>query len=50
MTEINGEKIEDVAHFRYNLYKYNIGDKIKVTYNRSGKIEETTLELTQKAE
>lgn len=50
VTEINGEKIEDVAHFRYNLYKYNIGDKIKVTYNRDGKKGEATLTLSEKAE
>lgn len=50
ITEINGEKIQDVAHFRFNLYKYNIGDKIKISYNRDGKTKETTLELTQKAE
>lgn len=50
VVAINGEKIEDTAHFRYNLYKYNIGDKIKVTYNRDGKEKEATLNLTQKAE
>lgn len=50
ITEINGEKIQDVAHFRFNLYKYNIGDKIKISYNRDGKTKETTLELNQKAE
>ncbi len=50
VTEINGTKIEDVAHFRYNLYQYNIGDEIKITYNRDGKNKNTTLTLNQKAE
>lgn len=47
---VDGEKIEDTAHFRYNLYKHDIGDEIKVLYNRDGKEKETTLKLTQKAE
>lgn len=50
IIKINEEKIEDVAHFRYNLYKHNIGEEIKVTYNRNGKEAETTLTLNQKAE
>lgn len=50
VVEINGEKIDDVAHFRYNLYKYNIGESIKITYNRDGKINTTTLVLNQRAE
>lgn len=50
IVAIDGKKIEDVAHFRYNLYKYSIGDEVKVTYNRNGKENEVTLSLTQKAE
>lgn len=50
ILKVNNDKIEDVAHFRYNLYKYNIGDTIKVVYNRNGEEKETTLTLTQKAE
>lgn len=50
ILKVNGEKIEDVAHFRYNLYKYNIGDKITVTYYRNGKEREAILTLNHKAE
>ena len=50
ILKVNENKIEDVAHFRYNLYKYSIGDKIKVIYNRNGEEKETTLTLNQKAE
>ena len=31
---INGVEIEDVAHFRFILYKYTIGDEITVQYYR----------------
>ena len=37
ITAINGEKTEDTAHFNYILYKYAVGDTIKVTYIRDGK-------------
>ena len=47
IVEINGEKIEDVSHFKYTLYKYKIGDKITVKYYRENKLEETTVELTE---
>lgn len=47
IVEIDGEKIEDVTHFKYNLYKHKIGDKIKVKYYRENKLKETTIELTE---
>lgn len=50
ILKVNDDKIEDVAHFRYNLYKYNIGEKIKVIYNRNGEEREAMLTLNQKAE
>lgn len=50
ILKVNDDKIEDVAHFRYNLYKYSIGDKIKVIYNRNGEEKETTLTLNQTTE
>ena len=42
--EIEDEKISSVAKLRYELYKHNPGDTIKVTYNRDGK--ENTAEVT----
>lgn len=50
ILKVNDDKIADVAHFRYNLYKYNIGEKIKVIYNRNGEEREAMLTLNQKAE
>lgn len=37
ITKINDDEIEDTAHFNYALYKYEVGDKITVTYIRDGK-------------
>ncbi len=50
IVEIEGEKVDDVSHFKYILYKYNVGDKIKVKYYRENKLEETTIELTKSKE
>ena len=47
IVEIGGEKVDDVSHFKYKLYKHKIGDKIKVKYYRENKLEETTIELTE---
>ncbi len=43
---INDEKIEDTAHFRYILYKYSVGDTIKITYSRKGKEKKVDIKLT----
>lgn len=43
IIKINDDKIENSAYFRYILYKYNVGDKIKLTYVRDGK--ETTVDI-----
>lgn len=47
IVEIEGQKINDVSHFIYILYKYSIGDKINVKYYRANKLNETTIELTE---
>lgn len=36
ITKINDNNITDSASFRYNLYKYSVGDTITIAYNRSG--------------
>ena len=47
IIEIDGEKVEDVSHFKYKLYKHKVGDKILVKYYRENKLGETTIELTE---
>ena len=45
ILSINDTEIEDGSHFKYILYKYKIGDEIKIKYMRNNKIHETTLKL-----
>ena len=45
ILKIGDSEVTDSAHFRYLLYKYQVGDKIKVTYYRNGSTKETTVTL-----
>jgi len=47
ITKLNGEKINNVAYLRYELYKYQAGDTITVTYLRDGKEKTTKITLTE---
>lgn len=47
IVEIDGKKVDDVSHFKFELYKHSIGDKVNIKYYRNNKISETTLELTE---
>jgi len=47
IVEVDGKKVEDTSHFKYELYKHNVGDKITVKYYRNNKISEATIELTE---
>lgn len=47
IVEMDGKKVEDVAYFKYLLYKYSIGEKITVKYYRNNSLNETTIELTE---
>jgi len=50
IVEIDGEKIDDVSHFKYVLYKHKVGDTIKVKYYRENKLKETTIILSEAIE
>lgn len=47
IVEVNGTKIKNSAHFRYVLYKYEVGDTITLRYYRDGKAKEVDLKLTE---
>lgn len=47
IVEMDGKKIEDSAHFRYELYKHKVNEKIKVKYYRGNKLDETTITLSE---
>ena len=44
IVKVNDSSVGSVAEFRYELYKYEVGDKIKLTFYRDGKIQ--TLNVT----
>jgi len=48
ITKINSSKISNVAYLRYELYKYNVGDTIKVTINREGNEKTISVKLLSK--
>lgn len=50
IVSIDGTQIDDVAHFRFVLYKYNVGDKVKVKYYHNKEYKEAEVELNKSAE
>lgn len=50
ILEINGIKVTGVGHFRFLLYKYEIGETIKVKYYRSGEELEAKVKLDKSVE
>ncbi len=50
LLSINDIEIEDTAHFKYLLYKYEVGDTVKIKYYRNNKIQEATIKLDKNAE
>lgn len=47
ILKLANEKITSVAKFRYELYKHEVGEKIKVTYMRNGKIKTNSVTLAE---
>lgn len=45
ITAINGEEVTTSAEFKYELYKYSIGDSVEVTYYRDGNEAKTNVKL-----
>lgn len=50
ILEINGEEVEDSAHLRFLLYKYDINETIKIKIYRDGKIKDVEIKLYKSAE
>ena len=46
ILKIDDVEIEDSTHLRYILYKYSIGDTIKIEYERDGKAQTVEVKLT----
>lgn len=48
ITKVNGKDVSNVAYLRYELYKYNVGDTIKITFIREGKEKTVSMKLSSK--
>ena len=46
--KVNGVTVNDMAYFRYELYRYNIGDTVKLTVERDGKTRTVSVVLKAK--
>ena len=45
ILKVNDNKVTDIAHFKYEIYQYKPGEKVKITYNRNGKEKTSEIEL-----
>jgi len=45
IVEVDGTEIKNTAHFRYMLYKHDVGDEMEVKYIRDGKEKKVDLKL-----
>ena len=50
IIELDGQKVDDVSHFKYLLYKHKVGDTVKVKYYRNNKLLETEITLSEAIE
>lgn len=50
ILEINGTKITNTGHFRFVLYKYDIGETVTIKYYRDGKISDVNVKLDKSIE
>ena len=50
ITKLGDKKVKNLAEFRYQLYKLSPNDKVKITYIREGKEQETTVTLGENKE
>ena len=45
IIKVNDDSVKSIGYFRYYLYNYEPGDKVKITYIRDGKEKVTTVTL-----
>lgn len=48
VIKVNNTEIDDMAYFRYELFKHEVGDKITLTVERDGKLKDVTIVLKEK--
>ncbi len=50
ILEVNNVKVTGIGHFRFLLYKYEVGDTITIKYYRDGKISSVQVKLDKSVE
>ena len=50
VVKLGDKDIAGLADFRYELYKYKVGDKVSVSYYRNGKVNTTEVTLGKNTE
>lgn len=50
IIKLDDYKITSTSYLKYYLYKYKVGDTIKIAYTRNGKEQTTNVKLTKAAE
>ena len=48
VIKINRQKVDNMAYFRYELFKYEVGDKITLTIERNGQLKDINIVLKEK--
>ena len=48
VVKVNGEDVSNVAYFRYELFKNEVGDKVTITVERDGKLKDVNMVLKGK--
>ena len=49
IVKIGDADTRSIAEFRYELYKYNVGDKANITFYRNGKMQTVSITLSKNA-
>ena len=50
ITKINDESVFNMSYLRYELSKYSVGDKVKITVERNGKYKDISIKLGSKSD
>ena len=45
IVKLNDEEVGSIAEFRYELYKYEVGNKVKLSFYRDGKLQTANVTL-----
>lgn len=48
IVRLDGNDVDNMAYFRYELFKHEVGDKITLTVERDGKLKDVSINLKEK--